>query len=325
MLPNAKMWQLSIPAAKQIIWTDGNHQLVICHRMSGSTPFHTKHSGKTKKRTVDPEVFGLTEPAQSCCPFLLQEQQGVFLSGKGWLICHRSSFESPLCTAAHLDADVRRLASCAEPVPLSVKQRGLEPKVAAFHFSATFFWWDPAVLLPLIKLQSARLHVTQSPLCFPLSPIMEHGGKTEAGREYIEAPATSLTLTLPLWSLNVNWLNELPIWEALVTAYWCVHACVCAHLEVCEINYDDRILSVVVCFLFFRFCFPPQRLFISVQVPLSHNLHKNSISYYTGIDLFLAQTFALEKKGSKMRGWVRQRCRFILVERRSNRWWGLDL
>lgn len=105
--------------------------------MLGSAPFHTKHRGKTNKRT-DPEVFGLTEPAQSC-PSLLQEQRGFFLSREGWLICHRSSFQSPLCTAAHLDADVRRLASCAEPVPLSVKQRGPEPKVAAFHFSATFF------------------------------------------------------------------------------------------------------------------------------------------------------------------------------------------
>ena len=273
MLPNAKMWQLSIPATKQIIWTDGNHQLVICHQMSGSTPFHTKHRGKTNKRTVDPEVFGLTEPAQSC-PSLLQEQQGFFWPGEGWLICHRSSFQSPLCTAAHLDADVRWLASCAEPVPLSVKQRGPEQS-GCISFFCYFFWWDPAVLLPFIRLQSARLHVTQSPVCFSPGPIMEHGGKTEAGREYREAPATSLTLTLPLWSLNLNWLNELPIWEALVTAYWCVHACVCAHLEVCEINYDDRILSVVVCFLFFVFVSP-----LGVSSFLSEYL---SLTIYTKI------------------------------------------
>ena len=135
--------------------------------------------------------------------------------------------------------------------PLECEAEGPGTKGGCISFFCYFFWWDPAVLLPLI-----RLHVTQSPVCFPPG----HRGKTEAGREYREAPATSLTLTLPLWSLNLNWLNELPIWEALVTAHWCVHACVYAHLEVCEINYDDRILSVVVCFsflFFFSFLFPP--------------------------------------------------------------------
>ena len=259
MLLNAKMWQLSIPATKQIIWTDGIHQLVICHRMLGSAPFHTKHRGKTNKRTADPEVFGLTEPAQSC-PSLLQEQRGFFFVKRRLanlpqkLISESSVHSSPFrcrCEAAGI---------VCWAGPLECEAEGPGTKGGCISFFCYFFWWDPAVLLPLI-----RLHVTQSPVCFPPG----HRGKTEAGREYREAPATSLTLTLPLWSLNLNWLNELPIWEALVTAYWCVHACVYAHLEVCEINYDDRILSVVVCFsflFFFRFCFPPQRLFISVRV-----------------------------------------------------------
>lgn len=67
--------------------------------------------------TEDPVVFGLTDPLppQSC--LCCSDKRRGFVRG-GWLICHRSSFQSLLCTAAHLDADVRRLASCAKPVPL---------------------------------------------------------------------------------------------------------------------------------------------------------------------------------------------------------------
>lgn len=92
------------------------------------------------------------------------------------------------------------------------------------------------MLLPLVRLHSVRQHVTQY-------PAPSWSTKMEAGREYREAPATAVTLTLPLWSLNLDWLNELPIWEALVTVYWCVHACVCAHVWVCEMYCDNKIQS----------------------------------------------------------------------------------
>ena len=90
----------------------------------------TKPGAKTNKNTEDPVVFGLTDPLppQSC--LCCSDKRRGFVRG-GWLICHRSSFQSLLCTAAHLDADVRRLASCAKPVLLSAE---LELKVAAFHF-----------------------------------------------------------------------------------------------------------------------------------------------------------------------------------------------
>lgn len=121
------------------------------------------------------------------------------------------------------------------PVLLSVELTGLD--------KGFFLWWEPAVSLPLIRLHSGRQHVTQSPIPFPPGPIWST--KMEASREYRETPATPLTLTLPLWSLNLNWLNELPIWEALVTAYWCVH-----RTPVCAPNGGDKIPSLVVCFPF---------------------------------------------------------------------------
>lgn len=142
--------------------------------------------------------------------------------------------------------------------------------------------------------------------------------KIQVRREYREAPTTPLTLRLPLRSLSLNWPNELAIGEALVTAYWSVHACVHARTHtpprLCEIYCDNKIPSLVVCF----FPLSPLCLFVSVQQPLSHSLHQNPISYYTDIDLFLIQIFAYEKKGVKMRGRVRQNRLFIFTARGSD-------
>lgn len=112
---------------------------------------------------------------------------------RGWLIRHRSSFQSLLCTAAHLDADVRRLVSCAEPVLFAVEQRGLELKLAAFFFSPFFFGgglWDPAVILPFIRLDSVRRHFIQSPVPFPPGPIMEH---KDGGTQRIQRGSCDVT------------------------------------------------------------------------------------------------------------------------------------
>lgn len=113
---------------------------------------------------------------------------------RGWLIRHRSSFQSLLCTAAHLDADVRRLVSCAEPVLFAVELRGLELKLAAFFFSSYFFGgglWDPAVILPFIRLDSVRQHpVIQSPVPCPPGPIMEH---KDGGTQRIQRGSCDVT------------------------------------------------------------------------------------------------------------------------------------
>ncbi len=94
----------------------------------------TKPEGKTNGNTVDPVVFRVNRPPLCC-----SDSEGVFVRG-GWLICHRSSFQSLPRTAAHLDADVRRLASCAEPVLLSVELRGPRTKGGCISFFHSFFF-----------------------------------------------------------------------------------------------------------------------------------------------------------------------------------------
>lgn len=115
--------------------------------------------------------------------------------------------------------------------------------------------------------------------------------KMEAGREYREAPATSVTLTLPLRSLILNWLNELPIWEVLVTAYWCVHACVRTRVSsfvksTVTTQFSLWLSALLFSFLSLHFCSATS---FSQSTPKFNKLLHRHWS-------FLTKTFALEKK-----------------------------
>lgn len=155
----------------------------------------------------------------------------------------------------------------------------------------------------------------------PSLPVPSWSAKMEASREYRETPATPLTLTLPLWSLNLNWLNELPIWEALVTAYWCVH-----RTPVCAPNGGDKIPSLVVCFPFsFLFCPSSASLHFCPTTSLAQStqkfnklLHRHWSLSHTNICMGVGGG-----GGSKAVRW--RCCLFISVEKRSCRWWELDL
>lgn len=134
--------------------------------------------------------------------------------------------------------------------------------------------------------------------------------KMEAGREYWEAPATSVTLTLPLWWFHLNWLNELPIWEALVTAYWCVHACV--HM----FGFAESTDSASGCFSFL----PSMSLHICPTTSCSQSTQKfNKLLH--GHWSFSHPNICIRKKGCKTGvvgvGGVRESCLFILVEKKQ--------
>lgn len=159
---------------------------------------------------------------------------------------------------------------CAEPVLLTGELRGLELKLPGFMFHTVFFGWGFGTL-QWFRLSSDFIlgdSMSSSPLSlqFPSQSI-----KIQVRREYREAPTTPLTLR----SLNLNWPNELAIGEALVTAYWCVHACVHARTptpsRLCEIYCDNKILSQVVCFfpsLSSVFSFLSNNLFLTVYTKI---------------------------------------------------------
>lgn len=142
---------------------------------------------------------------------------GVFCKRR--LIHHRHSFQSHLFTAGHLDADVTRLAS-ASPAELT----GLKLKVAAFiylfvagsffcccFFYPCYFFFHHTLQTFSLSSDFIFLDSMSHSLLFPYRPVPSWSTKMEEGREYREALRTALTLTLPLRSLNLNWLNELSI------------------------------------------------------------------------------------------------------------------
>lgn len=85
---------------------------------------------------------------------------GGVLSGEGWLICHRSSFQSLLCTAAHLDADVRQLASCVKPVLLSVEERGPGTKGSCIFLGSFYFYLFIYLYFLVVPCSASASHQT---------------------------------------------------------------------------------------------------------------------------------------------------------------------
>lgn len=177
------------------------------------------------------------------------------------------------------------------------------------------------MFLPLIRLHSVRQHVTQSPVPFSPGPIMEHNAGDSQGILRGSSGITDIDITFVIIRPKLaKWIANLRGFSHSIL--------VCACLPVRTSGFVKSTVTIrfrlwlSVFLLFSPLCVSS---FI-VRLPLSHNLPKNSISYYTDIDRFLGQTFALEKKRQLDEGgWTRRRCLSILEERRSNRQWGLDL
>lgn len=193
------------------------------------------------KRKVWTQCFQVNRAAAVTC-----RNKGGVGRVRGCLIQRRSSFQSLLCTAAHLDADARRTANVCRARPPHWGAEGLGTKVGCIYVSSNFFFFGWGFgTLQWFRLSSNFIlgdSVSSSPLSlqFPSQ-------STKIQVEYREAPTTPLTLRLPLRSLNLNWPNELAIGEALVTAYWCVHACVHARTHTPLPGFVKSIVTIRSC------------------------------------------------------------------------------
>lgn len=134
------------------------------------------------------------------------------------------------------------------PVLSSVELITLEWREAAFCLFVYSVWVmrpDSNSAFHQTSLCQTACHPVSRPLFSRSTTENKYGGTHRIPR----GSTTSLTLTLPLWSLNLNWLNELPIWEALVTAYWCVQAYLHKCVGVCEYWWQDPVSSCLLLFI----------------------------------------------------------------------------
>lgn len=116
------------------------------------------------KRKVWMQCFQVNRAAAVTCRSFQNKGGWGGCRVRGCLIQRRSSFQSLLCTAAHLDADLRRTVNVCRASPPHWGAQALGTKVGCIYVSSNFFWlgcWDPSVISPFIRLHFGRQHVLQ--------------------------------------------------------------------------------------------------------------------------------------------------------------------
>lgn len=148
---------------------------------------------------------------------------------------------------------------------------------------------------------------------------MEHKDGGRQGIQRGSSDVTDIDITsviikpkLAKWIANLRGLSH----SILVRARLCVHTS----------GFLKSTVTIRFClWLFFFFSPLSASLHFCPTTSLSQSTQKSNKLLHRHWSFSRPNICIRKKKVSKTRGWVRQRCLFILVARRSNRRWGLDL